>query len=208
MRLIKYTHACVRLERYERALVIDPGTFSEPESLAGASAVLITHEHADHVDAEMLKAAQQDDPELPIYTHVDVVTQLDAAGVAAQPVAAGDQFEVGGFGVAVVGGRHADVYDGLPGCANLGFVVDGLYHPGDSVFVPDVSVETLLLPVSGPWLKLAEALDFVRAVRPARAFPIHDVLLSQIGASAVDRWADMKGETDYSRLSPGASIDL
>ena len=31
MRLTKYTHACVRLEKPGSVLVIDPGTFSEVE---------------------------------------------------------------------------------------------------------------------------------------------------------------------------------
>ena len=64
----------------------------------------------------------------------------------------------------VVGGEHAEIYDGLPGCANVGFVLGGVYHPGDAPHVPDVGVDTLLVPVSGPWLKIGEALGFVRAV--------------------------------------------
>jgi hypothetical protein len=84
-------------------------------------------------------------------------------------------------------------------------VEDNVYHPGDSFHVPDGTVETLLVPTSGPWLKLAEAIDFVRAVNPTRAYSIHDVLLSDKGEALVDRWLEMRGETDYKRLAPGES---
>ena len=83
-----------------------------------------------------------------------------------------------------------------------------VYHPVDALHVPEPAVETLLLPVSAPWLKLAEALDFVRAVRPERALPVHDAMLSQVGAAGVDRWVDLKGGTDYRRLAPGESVEL
>ena len=108
----------------------------------------------------------------------------------------------------VVGGEHAEIYDGEPGCANVGFVLGGVYHPGDALHVPDVAVETLLVPVSAPWLKLAEALDFVRAVAPARAIPIHDALLSAIGNAGADRWMVRKADTDYRRLAAGESLEV
>jgi L-ascorbate metabolism protein UlaG (beta-lactamase superfamily) len=209
MRLTKYTHACVRLEKDGQALVIDPGEWSEPDALIGAAAVLVTHEHVDHVDAEVLRAAQTGNPALVVHTNAAVAAQLGEKGVTAQAVGAGDTFTAAGFSVSVVGGEHAEIYEGLPGCANVGFLLDGgLYHPGDALFVPQADVETLLVPVSAPWLKLAEAIDFVRAVRPRRAFPIHDALLSDLGLRLVDRWIDGKGGTDYGRLAPAESVEL
>jgi L-ascorbate metabolism protein UlaG (beta-lactamase superfamily) len=104
--------------------------------------------------------------------------------------------------------EHAEIYEGLPGCANVGFFLGGVYHPGDALHVPEVEVETLLVPVSAPWLKLAEVLDFVRAVGPARAFPIHDALFNDVGNAGADRWLDMKAQTDYRRLTPSESVDL
>ena len=80
MLLTKYTHACVRLEKDGQVIVIDPGTFSEPESLQDAAAVLITHEHVDHVDTELLVAAQTGNPSLAVHTNADVVAQLDREG--------------------------------------------------------------------------------------------------------------------------------
>jgi L-ascorbate metabolism protein UlaG (beta-lactamase superfamily) len=207
MRLTKFGHACVRLDTDGGSVVLDPGVYSPDVDLAGVTDVLVTHEHPDHVDADRVVPLVRDG--LRLHTNADVAQQLRADhGVEVHAVAPGESFDVAGLEVRVVGGQHAEIYEGLPGCANVGFVLGGVYHPGDSVHVPDVEVTTLLLPVSAPWLKLAEALDFVRAVAPARAFPVHDAMLSEIGAAGVDGWVGRKGGTDYRRLAPGESADV
>jgi len=209
MRLTKYGHACVRLEDGGRVLVIDPGVYSEPEVLSGATAVLVTHEHADHVDVDKLKAARAANPALTVHTHAALAATLGAdLGGVVTAVAAGDAFTAAGFTVRAVGGRHAEIIDGLPGCANVGFVVDGVYHPGDSLFVPDEGVDTLLVPAGGPWLKLREAVEFARAIGPARAFPIHDAGLSEIGWGSFDGWMEEASRTDYARIPLGGSVEL
>lgn len=122
-------------------------------------------------------------------------------GEGAVAIATGETFTAAGFTVKAVGGVHAEVIDGLPGCPNLGFIVDGLYHPGDSLFVPADEVDTLLVPAAGPWVKIGEAITFVRSVRPARAFPIHDIQLSKVGLEYFDTW--LEEETDYARIPVG-----
>jgi hypothetical protein len=82
----------------------------------------------------------------------------------------------------VHGDRHALIHPDIPAVPNVGYLVDGaFYHPGNAFFVPGATVETLLLPTSGPWMKLGEAADYVRAVRPQRVVQIHEMLLSEIG---------------------------
>lgn len=204
MKLTKYTHACVRLESGGRVLVIDPGVFTEAAAVDGATDVLITHEHADHVDPR--KLANRD---LSIYAPAPVVEQLAAEDITARAVTAGDRFTAAGFEIVAVGGEHAEIYGGYPGCANIGFVVDeDVYHPGDSVFVPDVPLSTLLVPAAGPWLKLAEAIDFTRAVKPTRAYPIHDAILTEAGQGLSDNWLNRMGETDYHRIPVGSSVEI
>ncbi|NUT34962.1 MAG: MBL fold metallo-hydrolase [Hamadaea sp.] len=211
MQLIKFTHACVRLHDGDRTLLIDPGEWAEAEAFEGVTDVLVTHEHYDHLDLDRL--AQH--PDVKVYAPDPLAGEIRERGLDVTAVAAGDAFVAAGFGVQVVGGTHAEIYEGLPGCANVGYLVTAaggtgaVYHPGDSVFVPDAPVQTLLVPASAPWLKLAEALDFVRAVKPERAFPIHDYMLStQAGQPNFDRWMDMKGQTEYARIPTGGSVDL
>jgi L-ascorbate metabolism protein UlaG (beta-lactamase superfamily) len=73
MKLTKYTHACVRLEKNGGVLVIDPGTFSETaEALDGARAVLVTHEHKDHIDVAAVKSALTGNRELELFAPLGV----------------------------------------------------------------------------------------------------------------------------------------
>lgn len=211
MQLIKFTHACVRLEDGARRLLIDPGVWTEPAAYEGVTDILVTHEHYDHVDFAHLESLLKS-RELRVYAPEavrDVAAAENAPAVAAAitPVATGDAFTAGGFAVNAVGGAHAEIYDGLPGCANLGYLVEGVYHPGDSFFVPEQPVTALLVPAGAPWFKLSEALDFTRAVAPARAFPIHDRMLApDVGYDSFDRWMGLKGQTDYARIPLGEAV--
>jgi L-ascorbate metabolism protein UlaG (beta-lactamase superfamily) len=208
MRLTKFGHACVRIEDGDRVLVIDPGTYSEAEALAGATGVLVSHEHADHADLDKLEVALKEHPALTVYGPTSwAAGAADRLGEHVVGVTSGESFAAAGFAVQAVGGQHAEIIDGLPGCPNLGYVVEGIYHPGDSLFVPEASVETLLLPASGPWLKMREAIELTRAIRPARAFPIHDALLSEIGMRHFDGWLEDE-DTHYARIPVGESVEL
>jgi L-ascorbate metabolism protein UlaG (beta-lactamase superfamily) len=82
--------------------------------------------------------------------------------------------------VNVVGGEHAVIHPDIPVVANTGYLLDhgAFYHPGDSFHVPEQRVDVLGLPTAAPWLKVAEAVDFFRAVAPRVAVPIHQGLLA------------------------------
>ncbi|MEU9165064.1 MBL fold metallo-hydrolase [Streptomyces sp. NPDC048424] len=198
MRITKYTHACVRFESDGRVLVIDPGIWSEPAALAGADAVLVTHEHVDHIDALRLAGLG-----VPVYAPAEAnIPRLDVTAVSS-----GAEFSAAGFRVRAVGGRHAFIYAGQPDCANLGYIIDeAVYHPGDSLHVPEQPIETLLVPAQGSWLKTAEAIDFVKAIKPQRAFPIHDAQINDRGLSSVNGWLAEETDNGYRYLAPGESL--
>ena len=208
MRVTKFTHACLRIEHDGGVLVIDPGVFTEAEALDGADAVLITHEHMDHVDIEALRALKR--PELTVHTHADVEAQLTDLDADVYAVAPGDTFVAAGMTVRAHGGRHAVIHADIPRIVNVGFVIDTpdgpLYHPGDAFHVPDEEIATLFVPVSAPWLKLAEAIDFTRAVAPERAYALHDSLLVDVGQQMVTGHMTRLSGTRYARLEPGTSV--
>lgn len=211
MQLTKYAHACVALEKDGSRIVLDPGTFTPDAKAAvtGAAAVLITHEHFDHFDDALLAAALDDDPELRIFGPRAVLDKLGSHGGRVQIPTTGDDLSVGGFTVGVHGDRHATIHADIPCVDNLGYLIDEtLFHPGDAYFVPEVPVDTLLLPTSGPWTKLGEAADYLRAVKPRRVIQIHELMLSDLGQTSTRTLlADLTG-IEITVLSPGQSIDL
>lgn len=187
MQLTKFTHACVRLDDGDRNLVIDPGVFSEVEqALAGAAAVLITHEHPDHLDADKVRAALDKDSGLQLFAPSSVTAQLAELGDRVVTVEPGDRFEAGGFTVTAYGGQHAVIHPMIPVIPNVGYLVDGVYHPGDSFTVPTEPVRTLLLPTNAPWSKASEVVDFAVSVRAPRVHQIHDSLINDAYANIVE----------------------
>lgn len=207
-------HACVRLQRDGQVLVIDPGTFSDPAALDGATAVLVTHEHADHVAPAPLVAALASSPGLAVWGPAAVTELLTGAGADPErlhTLTPGDTAEVVGFRVDALGGEHALVHPDIPRIHNLAYLVDGtLLHPGDSFTRPPegTHVEVLLLPAAAPWLKISEPADYVRLVAPSVAVPIHTGIYNENGFGLVDRvLGGLTGEA-YRRLAPGETLEV
>lgn len=187
MNLTKYEHACLTLEKDNQLLVIDPGAYTTdfiaPEHVVG---IVITHDHADHYDHELVTMIMDRNPEAIIIAHPSITHDIEAW--PSHTVEAGDSFTVGPFGLEFFGGQHAVISPDYPPMNNLGVLVDDLfYYPGDSFTVPEErAVDTLALPVAAPWLKLSEVMAFLTAVQPRLAFPTHDAILSTIGQELVD----------------------
>ena len=213
MQLTKYTHACVRLEDGGNVLVIDPGVFSESATaLHGADAVLITHEHADHVDADALRRAASADPNLAIHAPRAVKETFADLGEQVREVEANQTLQVAGFDVRTFGGQHALIHPLVPVVANVAYLInDKVFHPGDSFTVPPVPVDTLLLPLHAPWSKVSEIVDYAVSVRAPHIHQIHDSLLTPTGRGSaeghVTRIAGQFG-CEYRYLAPEESVTL
>jgi L-ascorbate metabolism protein UlaG (beta-lactamase superfamily) len=205
LKLTKKLHACVRLEKDGRTLVVDPGGFSEQDAAAGADAILVTHEHPDHFDEGRLRAALEANPAAALWTLESVAEQLSAAFPGrVHTVGHGDAFTAAGFDVQVHGELHAVIHPDIPRITNVGYLLDGsVFHPGDALTVPGVPVDTLMLPVHAPWNKLSEVIDYVREVAPRRSIDVHDILLSDLARPVYDRQIDALGGAEHLRLAPG-----
>jgi len=207
MRITKFGHACVRIEHDGQQVVIDPGMFTDREAVDGATAVLVTHEHPDHLDEDNLRAA-----DAPIHTIQAVHDQLPPdLAERASVVAPGSSFDVG-LPVTAVGEMHAVIHPSFPRFHNSGYLLTAgdttIYHPGDSLELPGRTVDVLCAPVSGPWLKMSEALDFCKAVGADRTMAIHDRLLSEFGLGMYDQRmpAFLEGVGTYRRVPDGEDL--
>lgn len=218
MQLTKFTHSCVRIaDDNDRRLVIDPGVFSEvPEALEGVDAVLITHQHPDHLDVERLAAAAAANADLRVWAPGDTAGQLEAVEALAGRVTAvgpGESFVAGGLQVRTFGGQHALIHASIPVISNVAYLVgDAIYHPGDSYTVPNAAVEVSLVPLNAPWAKVAETIDYTISLRAPRAFQIHDALLGDIGrggyGAQLKRIKELYGVTDFALLESHQTVEL
>lgn len=210
MELIKKGHACVRIERDGRTLVIDPGGFSEADAAVGADALLVTHEHPDHFDEARLRAAMEANPAARIWTLRGVAEKISTTFPGrVHTVGEGDTFDAAGFEVEVHGQLHAVIHPDIPRIANCGYLVGGsLFHPGDALTVPGRPVDTLLLPVHAPWSKVSEVIDYVREVAPRQALDVHDGLLADQARPVYDRMIGDLGGAKHGRLAPGESVGV
>lgn len=212
MRVTKYEHAALRIDQGGDTLLIDPGSFTTPfDDLSNVVGVVITHEHPDHWTPEHLDRILRAAPGTPIFAPAGVAAI--AADYEITVVAPGDTRTAGGFALRFFGGDHAVIHSSLPLVQNVGVLVDDvLYYPGDSYAVPDgVEVDTLAAPAGAPWLKIGEAMDFVLAVKPRRAFGVHDMTLSVIGRNMHRQrlqWATEQNGGEFFELDPGDTIDL
>ncbi len=179
MRITKFGHACLHVVDADAGILIDPGSFSGPfEQLTDLTAILITHQHVDHVAPERLRQVLAGNPGARLYADPDTVAVLAQQGVGATAVATGDVIDVG-TPVETWVVNHAVIYGDLPGISNACYLVGGrLFHPGDSFTRPERPVDILAVPVSAPWMAVKEAIDYLYAIAPSVAVPIHEKVLA------------------------------
>jgi len=180
-------HACLLLEAAGARVLVDPGAFTHGfEELTDLDAVLITHAHPDHYDAERLPVLLEANDGARLIAEPEVAAELRRVGLDAAPLHPGESTTLGDLTVSAVGGLHALIHEDVPQIGNVGLVLraDGeptFFHPGDSYGSVPAGIDVLGIPLSAPWAALRDTVTFLRAVAPRVAFPIHDATVSTIG---------------------------
>jgi L-ascorbate metabolism protein UlaG (beta-lactamase superfamily) len=180
MKITKYGHACLLIEEGQARLLIDPGAYSKGfEDLTALDAILLTHQHQDHWVPENIQKLVAANPQARVLADEGSAKLLGEQGIEAQVVHHGDTLDITGVNVEVVGTDHAIIHPDIPMIANVGYLVAGkFFYPGDNFTDPDRDVEVLAVPSGAPWLKIREVVDYVRALQPGVAIPVHDAVLA------------------------------
>lgn len=207
MRITKLGHCCLLIEEQGVRIMTDPGSFTidAQRAVTGIDAILITHEHADHFHLESVEALLAVNPGAVVITNTGVGRLLAEKGIAYTRVGEGEHTSVRGISVEGFGHEHATIYADMGQVENTGYLIAGrLYVPGDAFHAPGRPVDVLALPVAGPWVRIGDAVEFARAVKPRVAFGVHDGMIQLFfrgyPAAAMQRFVP---EMEYVTLADG-----
>lgn len=158
MRITLVRHATLLLERDGRRLLVDPQLDPEgarppidntpnprrnplvplpvpaEDVVRGVDAVLVTHLHRDHLDETAERLLPRD---VPVFCQPEDEARLRELGLDARPVVSSVEWE--GTTISRSGGRHGTgaMADRLGPVS--GFVLDGVYIAGDTVWCDEVA---------------------------------------------------------------------
>lgn len=200
MKITKFAHSCLLIEIAGARILTDLGSWNlEVPDVSGLSAVLITHEHQDHFDIEKLKLLLSKNEGAKVITHAAVGEKLKEAGIGYQTIEPGERIVVAGVPIESCGSEHAIIYGTASPCRNTGYLIaDKFYIPGDALHdTPSKQVEVLALPTGGPWMKVSEAIDYAKALKPKVVIPIHDAMYTgEVRETSIPRWIGAPLEAD------------
>ncbi|MDB5187950.1 MAG: hypothetical protein JWO50_470 [Candidatus Kaiserbacteria bacterium] len=181
MNITKFGHCCLLIKINGKTILTDPGNYSDAQdSVTGIDIVLITHEHGDHCHTDSIKKVIANNPGAMVVCNSAVGKILDGLGISYTIIEGNATSEVAGIAFEACDGMHEEIFEEMGQVQNTGYLVNNdFYIPGDSFHVPEFAVKTLALPVAGPWCKFPDALRYAIALKPERAFPIHDAMIKE-----------------------------
>ena len=177
MNIQKIGHCCLVIDTKGTRIVTDPGSFTaeENKNLKNVDFVLFTHEHQDHYHLESLKVIIENNPKVIVYANDSLSEILKTENIPHMTILHGETIMLGEIEINGIGEKHAEIHSSIPLSGNIGFMIDQrLWYPGDAFTNPERPVEILALPVSGPWLKISEVIDYALLIKPKVVIPVHD----------------------------------
>lgn len=174
----RLTHSCLLVTTDDGTSMIDPGfhTF-EPgvvdlDTIGDVQRVLITHEHADHVQPEFVRWLVDRGDDVRVYSNdpvKDLLARHDIEVETANPE-----------GVSSEDVTHEMTPMGSAP-PNRVYTIDGvLSHPGDS-YQQTFTAPVLALPLLVLWGSTTESVEFAKRLGPKQVIPAHDFYVSGRG---------------------------
>lgn len=169
MKITKFVHSCLLVEMPEpvnRTVLFDPGIFSsiDPDKLEFLDDIVITHEHPDHCNIELIRTLVDKFPGVRIKTPSTLVPKLEGVSVTTDAVE----------GIELFDAKHEGHGPFLKPPENIGVHYLGkLTFPGDSHSFMETK-EILALPVAAPWGSTDRAVQLALQLKPKHILPIHD----------------------------------
>lgn len=205
MQITRFGHAAILVETSGVRILVDPGVFSADETFAltGLDAIVVTHQHADHIDQDRAPGLLELNPGALLVSDPESSAVLPFGTWTANADAL--EIAIGEVVVRGVGSQHAVILPSIPRIANVGVLISApgaptLFHPGDTYEYAPSGVDVLAVPLSAPWAKSSETVDFVQRVAPTTIFPIHDRTISDVAYGIY--WGQVSGHggVDDARL--------
>lgn len=179
-------HATLLVETESARVLVDPGSLSGTWlELTDLTMIVVTHQHADHIDLDRLPTLLTTNPGVRIVTESATAALLAEHDVAATVLTSDTHVRAGDLTVTGHQTDHAQIHHDIPLIPNLGVVVEQdagarILHPGDALAVTPI-VDVVAVPIAAPWASLAMVADWAVEVGAPHMVPIHDALLSSTG---------------------------
>jgi len=187
VKITKFAQSNFLIEANNKKLLVDPGNFnadkySQPQDFfKDISALIITHKHPDHFDQSVVKNIFYQSHPI-ILTTQENVGILAPEGVETRVFKIGEFAAVGPFKIRAVAANHHGRWGEIAGRRIDAFgavvLVEGktFYHTSDTV--PPIAnfptCEVIFVPIGDRNVfTIAEAVDFVKNVKPKIAIPMH-----------------------------------
>ncbi|MES2007119.1 MAG: MBL fold metallo-hydrolase [Patescibacteria group bacterium] len=212
MTIKKLGHCCLVLEIEGLRIMTDPGMFTAQTHTEeeGIDFVLITHEHGDHLHVESLKEVLEKNPDAHVICNASVAKLLSKEDIESTHISGGESAEVKGVKIEGFGHDHAEIFESFGLVENTGyFVANKFFFPGDAFTNPKRPIDILALPISAPWMKVADAVTYLREIKPRVAFGVHDgMLVPGFRGFVVALFEKFAPDTQYVSLADGTSKEF